>query len=196
MYRVSMQLTKERKILFSVLGLGLTALVADRLLLQGGGPQEAVASPTSPAKHASSLIALNTTNTSIQPATDAQTALIPTAVIADKLSAFDSSRQSVRDLTQIPAMWRPAKDPEPETSQVIQHLSFKQFEAEGHTVQAIVWEQTEPVVMIDGRALRVGDQIEGFKIVAIGERSLSLSPLPASHNKFEKSNKGNTRLLH
>jgi|GEM_PF-6471531 len=179
-----MQLTKERKILISVLGLGLTALAADRVFLLQTSPQETAAAPKA-LDNTSEILSPNTSSTTNQTGLDTSSTLAPTVAIADKLSAFGTSPPSNRDLTQIPAMWQPSKKSESEP--VIQHLSFKQFEAEGHTVQGIVWEQSEPVVMVDGRALRVGDQIDGFRIAAIGERSLSLSPLPPSHTDSQKA---------
>lgn len=153
-----MTLTRRNKMLFSIFGLGLVALVADRTILRPqGGPAAASASQSEdserPAGHA--------------PAPEEQR---PEIDMADRLSVFWPGQapdfEQVRNPFALPATWfETAGGGEERAPDVVRRF------IRTHRLTAIGMQNGESYVMVDDHFLVPGRHLDGFTLISVGDRS-------------------------
>ena len=178
-----MAMNKQRKILCIVAALAAAGVVADRALLGGsvsGGPQTAAAAPV-PATPPAPLAA-PTPPTPLAPLAPASAgagvvslaAAAAGPTLADRLSRVqDTLVGPAPDAFVASAYWQPrVAEPEP-TAAVTPVADFdpRRF-ARQHPLHAIYNQRGTARAMVDGRALRVGDVVDGVTLEAIDERSV------------------------
>jgi hypothetical protein len=153
-----MTLTKRNKVLFSVFGVGLMALVADRTILRPqGGPAAASASQSEDSERPSAGAAAPEEQ---QPEID----------MADRLGVLWSGREpvfeQVRNPFSLPTTWF-------ETSGVAEEripdicLRFIRT----HRLTAIGMQGGESYIMVDDQFLVPGRRLDGFTLASVGDRS-------------------------
>lgn len=157
-----MELSKRQKSGVAVLAIGLLALVVDRAFLGGGGaPAGASASSTeAPAE----LIGEATD----PPEADSES---PAIRLAQRLETLWSERNpdmsQARDIFSLPAPWladvRPATpvDSPPPVQDAVTVF------AASHQLRGVVIADQGGCVTVDDHLLRLGDELDGFKLVAI-----------------------------
>ena len=171
-----MAMNKQRKILCIVAALAAAGVVADRALLGGsvsGGPQTAAAAAPVPATPPTPLAA----PPAPAPAGAGVVSLAAAPAgptLADRLSRVqDTLAGPAPDAFVASAYWQPrVAEPEP-TAAVTPVADFdpRRF-ARQHPLHAIYNQRGTARAMVDGRALRVGDVVDGVTLEAIDERSV------------------------
>lgn len=172
-----MEMTKQRKMLLSVLGLGLGLLVLDRFVLSAPDsasadlrpdiPQQAVApAPEVPAPDQP------------EPGVDTGPSLPSYATLTERLIAAQSSGSAhpggadgqpaeADDPFQLPKDWRPAAaDPVPGVKRTAPtqdtksaQLLLNSYRLEG-TYRSINGEQVEKLAVVSGKPMRIGDTVQ------------------------------------
>lgn len=163
-----MELSKRQKSGLAVLAILLLALVVDRALL-GGGNVPAGASASSTQAQAEPIAdAEDPAETNSEP---------PTIGLAQKLEALWSQKgldaSQARDVFSLPASWltdirpsTPVDGPPPEQDAVTVF-------AANHQLRGVLATDQARCVTVDDRVLRLGDGLDGFKLVAIEEDSVT-----------------------
>lgn len=161
-----MKLSKRQKSGVAVLAIALLALVADRALL-GGGSVPAGASASSneaPAEYIPG--AVDPPDPNLEP---------PTIRLAQRLETLWSERNldrsQARNVFSLPASWladvRPATPvdrPPPEQDAVTVFTT-------NHQLRGVLITDQARCVTVNDHVLRLGDELDGFKLVAIEEDS-------------------------
>jgi len=156
-----MNLTKRQKMLLGVFLVGLAALVLDRVLLRPrGGPASASAGPSELAAE----LLIPATNIPSPPAQPQQRRA--TQCLDRLWPDREMDFERVRDPFSLPASW-PAEGPGPAATPLDPAARF----AGRHQLTAVVIDGTRSYVLIDGRLLRPGQEIDGFKLVSVADRS-------------------------
>lgn len=162
-----MAVTKQQKILGGVLALGLCAVGADQLFLQGGGPTaaNAAAATTLPAGPASGTDADGTgTRPDTKPGLDV---LAGHAELADRLSDLAQTRAlSADSMRQAFA---------PDTAWVRQDASVGRGDppdpqdrfTDVYTLEAVMASADGDAAVVNGRLLKVGQKLSGFTLVEV-----------------------------
>lgn len=161
-----MKVSKKQKIYAAVLGVGLCAFGADRLF---SGPDAALASPEFPKMPHAKLAAL--------PAAADET-LSATANVADHLQAYADeqhlSLSSVNNAFKPGTAWAgpTSKDKQNvEDRPKVDEAALKaQAFKENHKLMAVVVSQHGGAV-VNGRLLRVGQAIDGFRLLSVTKHS-------------------------
>lgn len=170
-----MKLSTKQKVYASILGLGVTGLIVDRVVLL---PQESAAQLAVPVAAA---VALST------PVIEAARQLVSASVlststvsIADELDRVAEARGF--DLVRVPDAFQPSSSwstgqmeteaPAPDRSAVER---FKQ----DHTLTAVMVTESKGYAIIDGKFLLIGQEMDGFTLVAVGDRSVVLESTEA-----------------
>jgi len=162
-----MQLTLKRKISFGLVGIGLIALVVDRLTSSDGPeprPQPALhATDGSVVAHAAKPAAAETDLRLIElSAISAQLQTLASSQGLDPVNAQDAFHPASNWLAAPKAII----DTSAETSAAV--TRFRQQ----HKLLAILKSGRAAMALIDGRTFRRGQTIDGFKIVEVHERSV------------------------
>ena len=163
---MNVKLSKRQKMGLALFGIALVALVIDRAFLGGGSaPAEASAS-SSPAP------ATQTPQTSVPPEEDFKPSTIRLSQRLETLwleKELDINR--ARDVFALPESWHndllPAKPkdiPKPKKDAVTVFIT-------SHQLQAVVISDQTRCVTVNGRVFRLGDELDGFKLIAIEEHS-------------------------
>ncbi|MFN7021806.1 MAG: hypothetical protein ACK4WH_10835 [Phycisphaerales bacterium] len=165
-----MRLTNERKIYAGVLSLAVAGLLADRMFF-GATPASAYAVDHSPAAPASA----SPSESGRQPG--AYEAPIPVARLFESLSQHADNAQ---DGFTVPAAWQQAIDAQralaqPKARPADEDQGPQSDPAEswarGRKLTSIVRFSSEFKAVVNGRALRLGDSLDGLTLVAIDETS-------------------------
>lgn len=154
-----MKVTKEQKVFFGLLVVGLVALGVDRFVLS---PGTAEASDDS----ASLLVAKAPTSAAgaASPATAVKSPAVATAnnPIAQKLNDLSESlhlaNAPVKDSFSVPAAW----NEKPGTV----GATGKSFE-QSHELSGVMVSGRHPAAMIDGKLVQVGQTVDGYKLVSV-----------------------------
>jgi len=153
-----MTLTKRNKVLFSIFGLGLIALVADRTILRPqGGPASASASQSETSGQSSSGAL---TPEQQQPEVD----------MADRLNVLWSGQtpdfEQVRNPFSLPQAWfetgGAAEEKLPDAVRGFMRT---------HRLTAIGVQNGESYILVDDRFLVSGGHLDGFTLISVGDRS-------------------------
>jgi len=158
-----MRLSKRQQVCFAILAIALAALVVSRAFLgQGNVPAEASASsnqaPEEPVLGALDL-----------PDMDSQS---PTMKLAHVLETLWSEKSldmgQARDAFSLPASWLAEVDPANRLR--LEQDAVAKF-AKNHQLRAVaIYDQT-CCVMVDDHFLVIGQELDGFKLVAVDEDS-------------------------
>lgn len=168
---MNIKMNKQRAILAAVLGLGLTALSVDRLVLDSSqsGPQAAAASAFAPVPSSSTAgQALETARVALGEAEAAADESLAQriAAVADEHGVL---RLPVRDAFAPGDAWQSNVEPD-EPEQRARDVELQQF-ARNHQLMAIMSAGDRGVVVINGRPMRVGQQISGFLLVNVNHNT-------------------------
>lgn len=163
--------TKRQKILLGVLGLGLAVFLADRIYLG--------MNPAGPAQAEASEVA---DTTSVLPDRVAalsrgETAPIGAARPVNELARrFEAAKAAhlvkVEDVTDI---FRPSQawaGPAPQTETPVDSDEIRADEfVQDHKLEAAVVSSGGGIAIVAGQCLRIGQELDGFKLVSVGKDS-------------------------
>lgn len=165
-----MTLTKERKALMAVLGLGLIAVAANRLVIgsEATSPSVAVASPI-PDLSPGVLPPLEVVTTG--PPVESVSTNEPT--LSDRLE--EVVREQGLGLWDAADAFRPSTDwladgqsqAGPHRRQLSPADAFKQK----HLLEAVMATGGGGRAVVDGRTLRIGQHLDGFELISVNQRS-------------------------
>ncbi|SRR5258706_4961848 len=158
-----MKATRKRIILLTVLGIGICALIADRL--RGGyeNPPEPKDVPTVVVTPGAS-------------AADVKTKIEPTGIDGSfatrvRLAAARVSPPSRhRDVFRVPAAWsgidaKMKSDSSPASSSIPDPVRFQR----AHRMTGVIMAGRQSSVMIDGKLVVVGQSIDGYRLTAVAK---------------------------
>ena len=163
-----MKLSRNQKRYAYVLGACFLALVADRLFL---APSDAEAGETGPVTEAPTNVA--PTTRAPRPTTPA-----PRKPLADRFDRlaeeYEIDLVSLSDPFQVPTEWLP-ETPDPHPGPIIEpdDPDVKTFR-ENHRLNAVMALESGGYAIVDGRRLRMGQEIDGFRLTEIRSRSIVL----------------------
>lgn len=196
-----MKLTRERKVLLAVLALGALALLVDRLFLASGhtGPQHAAAEVEVEAEPRAATARAEATQSAPSSSGPDDADQIMQATMAllrerddgpllnERLSETAKSHGvsplNPRNAFEPPKAWIASgetnaepDDPAPSSlQQAPTPAEQAQRFREQHRLRATMTERGTGVAIIGLRALRLGDELDGFTLERIGERSAVFS---------------------
>lgn len=153
-----MRFTKRQKIMLVVFGVGLVGLAIDRVFVRSQGGPAAASAGSSPSATASPLPAPDL------PAAPQET---PAAQCLNRLwSDKEVDFDRVRNPFSLPLSWsngteKPSRTP----------LDAGALFAKRHQLAAVVLDGPRSYVLIDDRLLRPGQDIDGFRLVSVGDLS-------------------------
>lgn len=160
-----MALNKERKVLLGLLGSAGVILVADQVLL--GPPQGASASQTTPAVQPPPAPAAENND-----AGDSPSAALPLSRESSELVETWNARLS--EATTEGLLEADLADPfaaveqyEPEPTGLMAPLAFQQQ----HKLSSVMTGGDIGVAMINGKPVRIGQTIEGYRLISVDDRS-------------------------
>ncbi len=167
-----MNLTKKQKLYVVLLGVGLASLVADRFLIGSEiSPDQASADPVQ--AYAGGMGSLDMSVATVEPIFNA---LNRGPTINDRVTTL--AREQGVKVSQIRDAFVPHPSWMPESESVITDhqssgLSPEQFRSR-YRLMAVVVTDDARYVAIDGKTLRVGEFIHGYRLVAVKERAAVL----------------------
>jgi len=163
-----MALNKERKVLLGLLGSAGLILVVDQVLL--GPPQGANASQTTPAAPPSSTPVAQTNDTAERQPSALQ-------LSRDSSELVDSWNERLTEATTDIPIEAEVTDPfaavdqyESETTGFMTPQTFQQQ----HKLSSVITSDDTGVAMINGKPLRIGQVIEGYRLISVDDRSAEL----------------------
>lgn len=167
-----MSMNRSRKVLLTVLGLGLTALGVDRLFLGGStGPQTATADVQASlmaAADSASAVTLRAAATP-SPATSAGPTLAQRllALAQDQNLDERASPQPVRDaFSPSPAWTGPGSSQADEPAQALAVDPAAQFQKQ-HRLMAVVARRSGGLAVVDSRTIALGQSLDGFRLIQV-----------------------------
>lgn len=179
-----MNLSRKQTTYALILGLGLGALLIDRLVLGGGqtGPEDAAASVQAPSQ--SSAGAARPDPTSDRPVTAGLSAGRPAFTLAHDLKQI-AQRQAI-DPTDVRDAFRPAESwlPPPPTSSNTPggtdkpddlHVQAQAFKNAHQLFGVVASGPGGSAAIVNNRTVKPGQSISGFKLVELGPRSATFA---------------------
>lgn len=166
-----MSMTHERKVLAAVLGLGLTALAVDRLML-GGASNPAAADAGIPVEAAAYAVPTAGVPAERLPAIETNLDQSIAHRLRDLAVRRGFTADHVREAFVPAESWVPRTpaDDEVETSVTPAVDVGAGFKA-AHTLSAIMGSGPTAVAIVDDRPIRIGDRIDGHVLVGVEARS-------------------------
>jgi hypothetical protein len=194
---MAVQLTKKHKIYLGVAAIGLVCLLVDRFVLRGGAASAdaapAVAVVVKPKPEAptvaqnSAPAAAPVTGPSHRPArpmvpaaaAEAPASSSSTAVIVDRLKAVAQAQgldgsTPVTDAFRPSPTWVPPKPDKSATPDAAPLETREQLFVRTHTLTAVVVGRNG-FALVDGKLLRVGQELEGFRLVSVDKKSATFA---------------------
>ncbi len=165
-----MTLTRERKVLASVLGLGLAVFAADRLFLGGGSEPADAAAGTTSLGTASATVAGAATAAMSLPEPNEQS-------IARRLARYAESvvlnPAGVREAFIPAESWVPRVDPTASASvkAVVAAPDPRVAFLAKHRLSAVAGAGANVTAIVDGMPVRLGQEFGGFRLVDVTARS-------------------------
>jgi len=158
---------RKRAIYVAVLAVGIVALLVDRLFL---GPQEIAPEQSKAATTGSDVRPDPAAKPSASPPAGRQTPAW-TETISSRLMAL-ANREKL-DLANVTDAFRPGtgwrREPPPQASKAVPKTSPAKLFRQRHRLLATVADEQGGKAIVDGICLRVGDQLDGLTLVAIGD---------------------------
>lgn len=166
-----MQLSKQHKIYAAILGLAVAALAADQFVMAPPPAEEVAAAPVTPQRTERKPAAPST-----MPAVASAPAEAGNAAIAQRLktvAAQQGAPTTAADAFTPSTSWVhvPEKKQEAAVSPDIELA--KQFLRQ-HRLTAVMKSGGGGIAVIDGKPYKPGQQIDGFRLASVGERSAVL----------------------
>ncbi|MEX0654498.1 MAG: hypothetical protein WD534_14780 [Phycisphaeraceae bacterium] len=163
-------MTKQRKVLAAILGTGLMALGVDRFVLESSATTPQAASAVAPAVDTPSVQeqALDLAREALDESNVSQR-----ASLADRLN--ETARQHAlpdrphRDAFAPSATWTDAIAPT-EPVEAVDDDRARRFK-QNHALNAVMTPGERGVVVVNGKPLRVGGQLDGFTLVSVQGQS-------------------------
>jgi hypothetical protein len=154
-YKAAMKITNEQKIYVAVLGVAVAALLIDHAY---SGPHSASAAPSALSAH---------TAVQPEPMIPVESPSLNEGMIASKLKAIPPF-----DLNQICDAFSPSKI----WADSVQPQSARpdQFET-SHKLSAVLSSHNGGGAIVNGELVRVGETVDGFKLMGVGARSAVFS---------------------
>ena len=160
-----MALNKRQKMSMGVLAIGLVALLVDRMYIL---PESAPAGQAAPADE------YTVTATSDRAVVPPPVSAPPDLTVAAKLDAAWSDNNThsddPRDLFALPSSWPTARRSEEAPRPTV--TAWRKF-ATGHRLEAITMDPQGKRALIDDKLLRLGEMLEGYRLVAIDTESVT-----------------------
>ena len=183
-----MRMTRERKVYAAVLAVAVTALGADKFIFappESRAMSQAELLVHAPAPDAQPAPLVARPEPQISPTAQAGT-LVPLAALAERVQHVTEARrlepEQVIDIFHTPAGWAKTLPNGPDAAAVF---------AARHQLVAVLKSSRGGVAVVTSgasrKSLRIGQQLDGFTLVAIADRSITLHspqgtvelPLPA-----------------
>jgi hypothetical protein len=156
-----MNMTKRQKTLLVIFFIGLAALTADRTFLRPQGGASAASADTLPPAQGSVLLSDNIPTLADQPARPG---------VMERLhrmwSNQDITVEQMRDPFSLPASWS-----DKVTNDTVRLPNDAARFVRGHQLTAVVVDGRESYVLVNDQLLVPGQCIDGFTLVAVGDRS-------------------------
>ncbi|HEX7009248.1 MAG TPA: hypothetical protein VF184_04655 [Phycisphaeraceae bacterium] len=163
-------MNRSRKVLLTVLGLGLTALGVDRLFLGGStGPQTATADVQAPLMAAADSASAATLGAAAasSPATSAGPTLAQRLLALARDWDETASAQPVRDaFSPSPAWTGPGSSQADEPAQALAVDPAVQFQKQ-HRLMAVVARRSGGLAVVDSRTIALGQSLDGFRLIQV-----------------------------
>ncbi len=157
-----MKTTKSQKVSFAVLGLAVSAFVIDRICFTPGSA--VAASPVA------ELVSNGASK--VEAAVAGQASAAADGLIASKLNSLQGiDLDQVRNAFQPSKAWVSAQHPAIAHQEHAVQIDFSAT----HKLTAIMASKTGGVAMVDGVPVRVGQKVDGFKLVSVNSRSAVFS---------------------
>jgi len=167
-----MEMSKQKKVLLGVVGVGLAVVALDRLVFLGevtGGPSEASAATSAGMASASFEPAAGRADTAAADATAARA-----NVSADVVSVADQLRRAAEKLNLQGPPVREAFVPSEAwvgprghaTEAAPRDQAAERFRSD-HRLMGVMRRGDRPVAIVNGIAMSVGQRLEGFTLVSI-----------------------------
>ena len=169
-----MALTKERKVLLGLLGSAGLILGLDQLFL--GPPKQAAATVPESAPDPQALPSSQTSTTSettttmVAPAADSSSAVSSWNERLAALHADAKPEDELDTATGSSVALDPFAKPTTNRSDADARITASQF-ASQHRLSAVVTSNSVGVAMVNGKAVRVGEEISGYRLVRVDTRS-------------------------
>ncbi len=164
-----MKLTKQRKIGLITLALSLVGVVVDRVFML---PQSATAKQTSSTGQTTQVVLALDTSTGID-----SNSVTPNEELAERLKALWTDREfdpaMTKDVFSLPESWGVDPNAPSDTQNTAPKPDPAAKFAETHKLNAIVVNSQGSRIMIDTRFLKIGEELDGFRLVKIDEDSVS-----------------------
>ena len=166
-----MNLTRQQKVLMGVLALGASAVVVDRVWLDQphGGPHSASAEAIANPDQAMTVAELDTWIADI----DNVAGLLS---FADRLSSLrdhaDTEADPLRDAFSPPRRWLGEAGQVDDRARAVAEAHARFIRA--HRLDAVMLDGREGVAVINGKAVRVGELVDGYKLIDVQKKSASL----------------------
>ena len=157
----------RKKVLAVVLGLGITAIVMDRFVFGYAttGPSAAVAIPF---QELSGVEVASSASEAIQ---DGDVQSTDVVTLANRLDSIAQEQQlclsTVPNALQLPSGWGVSRRP----GSVVTQLHPIEAFLSNHQLEAVVATHSGGCVIIGGQTIHVADQLDGFKLESVGQRS-------------------------
>jgi len=162
------KLSKRQKPAVAVLAILLLALAVDRVLLDGGNVPAGASASSTQAQAEPIADAEDPAEINSEP---------PTIRLAQKLEALWSQKgldtSQARDVFSLPASWLTDVRPATPVDGPAQEQDAATVFAANHQLRGVLATDQARCVTVDDRVLRLGDELDGFKLVAIEEDSVT-----------------------
>lgn len=157
-----MKLSKKQRVSVCVLALAVAALVADRVFLRSdeAPPAEAGAAPVA------GLDELTGTSPSRSPAVEGRSLA---ARLRELSASADPSSGDVRDAFRLSQAWLAYLSP-PKPATAAPESKPKPGRPV-HRLTAVILDKDGGRAIVDGKYLRVGQELDGMKLISVSERS-------------------------
>ena len=167
-----MTLTRKRKALLVLLGLGLTAVAVDRVFIldsSAEGGHYAVAGP----QGASPFAAVETAGTPSINVADPAASGPPPVPLVDRFEAaaakHDYDLWNVADAFKVPEFWEQSASTDAAEPPALTANAF----VRRHRLNAVMVGRGRAYAVVDGRLLYAGDEIDGYRLISIEERAVT-----------------------
>ena len=158
----------RQRIAVCILALAAAALVVDRAFLRPGGATPAKADA-----------ALSAALDELPCALDSQTSAAEERTLAARLRDLAASRDDgrsgdVRDAFKLSKTWLAVLSPPPPEPADVPESESKPEYRPVHRLTAVILDKNSDRAIVDGKCLRVGQEIDGVKLISVGQRSAIL----------------------
>ena len=164
-----MTLTRKRKALLVLLGLGLTAVAVDRVFIldsSAEGGHYAVAGQ----QGASPFAAVETAGA---PVADPAASSPPPVPLVDRFEAaaakHDYDLWNVADAFKVPEFWEQSASTDAAEPPALAANAF----VRRHRLNAVMVGRGRAYAVVDGRLLYADDEIDGYRLISIEERAVT-----------------------